>query len=156
MFQRKIRGKTWFSSLSSLWKETNQYFSLFFFWFKKRISDTDYLPCTQPSMGKRELCETSQLWSTEHKRTNAKETLMYNFKNKCEGFIWVSKHKKTGESTRLHRPRAFIVLDCLETLMKPNAQVLEITSQSRLRNKKKMEIFQFFTCCQLITCCHSN
>ena len=120
------------------------------------FSDTDYLPSTQPSMGKRELCETSQLWSTEHKRTNAKATLMYNFKNKCEGFIWVSKHKKTGESTRLLRLRAFIVLDCLETLMKPNAQALEIASQSCLRNKKKMEIFQFFTCCQLITCCHSN
>lgn len=95
-------------------------------------------------MGKRELCETSQLWSTEHKRTNAKATLMYNFKNECEGFIWVSNHKKTDESTRLHRPRAFIVLDCLETLMKPNAQALEIASQSCLRNKKKMEIFQFF------------
>lgn len=95
-------------------------------------------------------------WWTEHKRTNAKATLMYNFKSECEGFIWVSKHKKTDESTRLHRPRAFIVLDCLETLMKPNAQALEIASQSCLRNKKKMEIFQFFTCCQLITCCHSN
>ena len=45
-------------------------------------------------MGKRESCETSQLWSTEHKRTNAKATLMYYFKNECEGFIWVSKHEK--------------------------------------------------------------
>ena len=53
---------------------------------------------------------------------------MYYFKNKCEGFIKVSKHKKTDN--------AFIVFECLETIMKPDAQVFEIASQLYLRNKR--------------------
>ena len=43
---------------------------------------------------------------------------MCYFKNQCEGFIKVSKHKKTDN--------AFIVFECLETPMKPDAQVFEI------------------------------
>lgn len=58
---------------------------------------------------------------------------MYYFKNKCEGFIKVSKHKKTDNT--------FIVFECLETPMKPDAQVFEIAfeiaSQSHLKNKRK-------------------
>ena len=58
---------------------------------------------------------------------------MYYFKNKCEGFIKVSKHKKTDNT--------FIVFECLETPVKPNAQVFEIAfeiaSQSHLKNKRK-------------------
>ena len=53
------------------------------------------------------------------------------------------------------RPCAFVVFECLETLMKLNARVFEIASQSRLRNKgKNGNIHEFFTCCQSITCCH--
>ena len=58
---------------------------------------------------------------------------MYYFKNKCEGFIKVSKHKKTNNT--------FIVFECLETPVKPDAQVFEIAfeiaSQSHLKNKRK-------------------
>ena len=38
---------------------------------------------------------------------------------------------------RSRKPSAFIVFDCLETPMKPDARVFEIASQSRLRNKIK-------------------
>lgn len=57
---------------------------------------------------------------------------MYYFKNQCEGFIKVSKHKKTDNT--------FIVFECLETPMKPDAQVFEIAfeaSQLHLKNKRK-------------------
>ena len=42
------------------------------------------------------------------------------------------------------RPSAFIVFECLETLMKPNARVFEIASQSRLRNKGKWKYSRIF------------
>ena len=37
---------------------------------------------------------------------------------------------------RSRKPSAFIVFNCLETPMKPDARVFEIASQSRLRNKR--------------------
>ena len=46
---------------------------------------------------------------------------------------------------RGRRPSAFIVFECLETLMKPYARVFEIASRSRLRNERK-----FFTCCRQV------
>ena len=46
---------------------------------------------------------------------------------------------------RGRRPSAFIVFECLETLMKPYARVFEIASRSRLRKRKKMEILTNFS-----------
>lgn len=49
---------------------------------------------------------------------------------------------------RGRRPSAFIVFECLETLMKPDARVFEIASQLIVPHKKKKEkgnIHEFFT-----------
>jgi len=54
--------------------------------------------------------------------------------------------------TRGLRPRAFSVFECLETLMKDDARVFEIASQSCLRNKRNGTIHEFFTCCRNVSC----
>ena len=41
-----------------------------------------------------------------------------------------SKHRETDESMRPLRPSAFIVSRCLERLMKPEARVFEMASQT--------------------------
>ena len=46
-------------------------------------------------------------------------------------FIRVSKHEETDERTR-QRPSAFIVLECLETLMKHEARVYRMASPKGL------------------------
>ena len=46
-------------------------------------------------------------------------------------FIRVSKHKETDEGTR-QWPSAFIVLECLETLMKHEARVYRMASPKGL------------------------
>ena len=43
------------------------------------------------------------------------------------------------------RPRAFRVFKCLETLMKDDARVFKIASQSCLRNKRNGNIFTNFS-----------
>ena len=45
---------------------------------------------------------------------------------------------------RGRRPNAFIVFECLETLMKHDALVFEVASQSRLRNKRKWKYSRIF------------
>ena len=47
----------------------------------------------------------------------------------CEGFIRGSKHLETDENTRALRPSAF-VSRCLEPLIKPEARVFGMASQS--------------------------
>ena len=47
-----------------------------------------------------------------------------------------------GFQTQEH-DNAFIVFECLETIMKPDAQVFEIASQLQLR--KKIEVFTNFS-----------
>ena len=42
------------------------------------------------------------------------------------------------------RPSAFIVFECLGTLMKHDARVFEIASQLRLRNKRKWKYSRIF------------
>ena len=72
-----------------------------------------------------------------------KKPFMYYFKNKCgvsSGFPNTRKLMKV----RSRKPSAFIVFDCLETPMKPDARVFEIASQSRLRNKIKWKYSQIF------------
>ena len=47
----------------------------------------------------------------------------------------------------------FIVFDCLETLMKPDARVLKKSLLNRASGiKENGNIHEFFTCCQSITC----
>ena len=60
-----------------------------------------------------------------------KEGLKYCFKNECECFIRVFKHEKTDELRHeiAGRVLSFTFFECLETLMKQAAQVLEIASQ---------------------------
>ena len=72
-----------------------------------------------------------------------KKPFMYYFKNKCgvsSGFPNTRKLMKV----RSRKPSAFIVFDCLETPMKPDARVFEIASQSRLRNKIKWKYSRTF------------
>ena len=57
------------------------------------------------------------------------ENFRLYFINEGECFIRVSKHKKTDESTR---PKAFIVFECLEILLKHKARVYELASQKGL------------------------
>ena len=45
---------------------------------------------------------------------------------------------------RGRRANAFIVFECLETLMKHDALVFEVASQSRLRNKRKWKYSRIF------------
>ena len=45
---------------------------------------------------------------------------------------------------RGRRLSAFIVFECLETLMKHDARVFEIASQSRLKNKRKLKYTRFY------------
>ena len=53
--------------------------------------------------------------------------------NECEGFIRGSKHRETDESKRPLRPSAFIVSRCLESLIKPEARVFEVASQTSVK-----------------------
>ena len=49
----------------------------------------------------------------------------------------------------------FIVFECLETLMKPDARVLKKSLLNRASGiKENGNIHEFFTCCQTITCFH--
>lgn len=50
------------------------------------------------------------------------------------------------------QPRAFSVFECLESLMKDNARVFEIASQSCLGNKRNGNIHEIFTCCRNVPC----
>ena len=50
--------------------------------------------------------------------------------NECEGFTRGSKLRETDENTRPLRPSAFIVLRCLEPLMKYEARIFDMASQS--------------------------
>lgn len=68
----------------------------------------------------------------------------YYFKNECVGFIRFPNTRKLSKA-RGCRPSALIVFDCLETLMKLNAQVLRRATQSHLRNKKNTEILTNFS-----------
>ena len=53
------------------------------------------------------------------------------------------------------RPSVFIVFECLETLMKPDARVLKKSLLNRASGiKENGNIHEFFTCCQSITCFH--
>ena len=55
---------------------------------------------------------------------------MYYFKNECEGFNQVSKHEKTFETTRL-QAEWFYCFQAFGNLMKPKAQVFEMTSPKK-------------------------
>ena len=54
------------------------------------------------------------------------------YQNEGERFIRVSKHRESDKG----RPRAFIVSRCLDTLMKHEARVVDMTSQSRITNNR--------------------
>ena len=58
-----------------------------------------------------------------------RESFDKHIKNECEGFIRGSKHRETDESTR-PQAKCFIFSWCLEPLMKPEARVSEMTSQT--------------------------
>ena len=49
------------------------------------------------------------------------------------GFYQGFQHRETDESTRPLRPSAFIVSRCLERLMKPEARVVEMASQTSVK-----------------------
>ena len=51
------------------------------------------------------------------------ESSTYYFKNECEDFIRVSKHEKTDETDD-----AFIVFECLGTLVKSDTRFFDIAS----------------------------
>ena len=71
--------------------------------------------------------------------------LRYYFKNECECFITISKHKKTDGSMRPLRPSAFIVFKCLEIVMKHEARVFEMTSLKKQYKIIQCHIFPIFS-----------
>ena len=58
--------------------------------------------------------------------------IKYYFQNESECFIGVSKHRETNES--------FIVSRCLDTPIKHEARVLEITSQNHSQTNHKQRL----------------
>ena len=65
----------------------------------------------------------SYVWEINSLRSNISKT--------CECFIRGSKHRETDESTRPQA--AFIVSRCLEPLMKHEARVFEMASQTSVK-----------------------
>lgn len=78
----------------------------------------------------------------------------YYFKNECVGFIRFPNTRKLSKA-RGCRPSALIVFDCLETLMKLNARVLEELLSRTSGIKEHGNIHEFFTCFRQVSCCYS-